>query len=224
MPGTIAFDVNETLLDLSALDPHFTSAFGAPAVRKEWFAELLKQAFVTTVTRNYSDFGTIGRSALGLIEARNQTALSDEQRTTILQAMQQLPAHPDVIAGLESLRAAGWHLVALTNSTLQVAEAQLQNAGLLPYLDRVFSADTVRRLKPAPEPYQMVARELSLATSDLILAAAHSWDIAGAASAGCRTAFISRSGQLLDSLTPRPLVIAEDLPDLAKQMNAAGSH
>ena len=31
MPRVLAFDINETLLDLAALDPHFEQALGNPA-------------------------------------------------------------------------------------------------------------------------------------------------------------------------------------------------
>jgi hypothetical protein len=60
----IVFDVNETLLDLSALDPPFERAFGRPGLRHEWFAQLLQSALVSIVTENYADLGAIGRSAL----------------------------------------------------------------------------------------------------------------------------------------------------------------
>ena len=36
------FDVNETLLDLGALDPVFAAAFGDAVARREWFAESLR--------------------------------------------------------------------------------------------------------------------------------------------------------------------------------------
>ena len=61
---------------------------------------------------------------------------------------------------LTRLRQAGLRLVALTNSTAQVAEAQLAHAGLSGSFEHIFSADAVQRLKPAPEPYQMVADRL----------------------------------------------------------------
>jgi hypothetical protein len=35
------FDVNETLLDLAALDPHFERAFGDPGAREAWFQQLI---------------------------------------------------------------------------------------------------------------------------------------------------------------------------------------
>lgn len=218
MPKIVAFDVNETLLDLSALDPHFQSNFGSAAVRKEWFAEVLNEAFVTTITGTYSDFGAIGRSALLVVEERHKTRLAEQQRSQILLGMRQLPPHPDVREGFKRLHDGGWRLVALTNSTLEVAEAQLQIAGIRTYLDHVFSADSVRRLKPASEPYEMAARELGIAIASLLFVAAHSWDIAGAAKAGCTTAFLARPGQVLDRLTPKPKFVAADVGDLAHQL------
>jgi len=52
MPRIIVFDVNETLLDLAALDPYFERAFGDTTARKEWFAEMLRTAFVSRVPAN----------------------------------------------------------------------------------------------------------------------------------------------------------------------------
>src|SRR5438093_1283871 len=46
----LVFDVNETLLDLGALDPQFARVFGDPAVRREWFATMLQSALLLTVT------------------------------------------------------------------------------------------------------------------------------------------------------------------------------
>jgi hypothetical protein len=35
------FDVNETLLDLAAMDPHFQRIFGDAAVRRSWFTQMI---------------------------------------------------------------------------------------------------------------------------------------------------------------------------------------
>jgi 2-haloacid dehalogenase len=220
MSNNIAFDVNETLLDLAALDPLFEKKFGASGVRKEWFGRVLQLAFVTTITGNYSDFSAIGRAALRTIEEIHHRPLSPLERQEILDGMTKLPAHSDVSDGLGKLQQAGARIVALTNSTLEKAELQLTHAGLRPFFQRILSADSVRRLKPAPEPYQMAARELGITTNSLTLVAAHSWDIAGAAAAGCATAFLARPGQVLDALTPTPSFIASDLRNLADQLLA----
>src|SRR5260370_38573928 len=68
--SAIVFDVNETLLDLKALDPAFENHFGPGNFRKGWFDELLKLAFVSTIIGNYSDFGIAGDAALKVLEDR----------------------------------------------------------------------------------------------------------------------------------------------------------
>jgi 2-haloacid dehalogenase len=41
MQRIIVFDVNETLLDLKALDPHFERLFGSAGVRRDWFKQVV---------------------------------------------------------------------------------------------------------------------------------------------------------------------------------------
>ena len=40
--STIVFDVNETLLDITTLEPLFERVFGDRAVLREWFAQLIR--------------------------------------------------------------------------------------------------------------------------------------------------------------------------------------
>jgi 2-haloacid dehalogenase len=107
MARVIVFDVNETLLDLTALDPPFERVFGRPGVRREWFAQFLQSAFVSTITDSYTDFGTIGRAALEMTAQRNGVELAVEDRDAILGTMRQLLPHPEVPAALERLREPG---------------------------------------------------------------------------------------------------------------------
>jgi 2-haloacid dehalogenase len=213
-----AFDVNETLLDVAALDPLFVRVFGASGVWWEWFAQMLQSAFVATITDRYADFGRIGGAAMEMLAERRGVALRPKDVAELREGMRRLPAHPEVPAALASLRDAGLRLVALTNSTQEVAEAQLTNAGIRGLFEQVFSADSVRRLKPAPEPYRMVAERMGVALDGVTLVAAHSWDIAGAASAGCKTAFIARPGMVADPLAPAPDITGADLAEVARRI------
>ncbi len=218
MKPVLVFDLNGTLLDLSALDPTFQALFGDACVRKDWFAEVLKIALATTAVGSYADFGSITRTALKIIEQRHERPLSEEQRSGLLRKLRTLPAFPDVKDGLEELRRAGFRLAVLTNSGLDAANEALQHAGLDSYFTRVLSVAPVKRLKPAPEPYQMAARELGTRISSVMLVAAHSWDVAGALAAGCQACFLRRPGQFLDDISRRPNLVASNLPDLAKQL------
>ena len=210
----LAFDVNETLLDLRALDAPFTAAFGDASLRPQWFALMLQMAFVGGLTGTYVDFSTAQLSALTLIEKRQRVALSADLRSAILDGMKTLPPHPEVRAAMERLRGR-YRLVALTNSPVDVAEAQMRNSGLRGLLEGVYSADTVKRLKPAPEPYRMVAESTGVPIAEVRLVAAHGWDIAGALAAGCRAAFVARPGASLYPHGPLPDMIAPDLTRVA---------
>ena len=221
MARVCVFDVNETLLDLGALDPHFERAFGDAGVRRSWFLQVLQSALVATVTGAYSDFGTVGGAALDMTAERQGVRLSEEDRRNILGGMRELPPHPEVPAALDLLRDAGLRLAALTNNTAEVAEAQLANAGLSDRFEKILSADTVRRLKPAPEPYRAAARALGVETPQVRLVAAHAWDVIGAMRAGCAAAFVARPGMVLDPLAGPPDVVGADLSAVAASIVAA---
>jgi 2-haloacid dehalogenase len=215
MARVCLFDVNETLLDLGALDPHFERAFGDAGVRRVWFLQLLQSALVATVTGAYSDFGQVGEAALEMVAERQGVQLTDEDRDLILGGMRELPPHPEVAESLERLRDAGLRLATLTNSTQQVAEAQMDSSGLRGYFEQILSADMVRRLKPAPEPYRMAAESLEVEVQSVRLIAAHAWDVAGSLRAGCAAAFVARPGMVLDPLVERPDVVGADLREVA---------
>jgi 2-haloacid dehalogenase len=214
------FDVNETLLDLAGLDPLFEQVFGDAGMRRVWFAQMIQSALVATVTGAYRPFGQIGLAALAMTAEQAGVELRDPHRDAIAAGMRQLPAHPEVPAALARLQRAGLRLAALTNSTEEVARAQLEHAGIIGGFEQVLSADTVGRLKPAPEPYRLAAERLGVPVGQVRLVAAHSWDLAGAARAGCATAFVARPGKVLDPLVEAPDVIGADLAEVADRIIA----
>jgi 2-haloacid dehalogenase len=219
MKPVIAFDLVGTLLDLSALDPIFARIFGDSRRRQEWFSEVLKITLATTAMNHYREFNKITQAALKVLEERYQHPLNDGQREEILGTLKMLPPFSDVEESVFSLRNKGFRMVVLTNSKEETAEEMLKHAGILQHFDRVLSADAVQRLKPAPEPYRMVARELNIGPESILLVAAHSWDVAGAIRAGCQGCFLRRPDQVLDELTPKPNLVASDLRELSHQLS-----
>jgi 2-haloacid dehalogenase len=220
MASVCVFDVNETLLDLTALDGEFERLFGDRGVRLAWFGQLLQSAMVATITDRYSDFGSVGRAALDMTADRLGVELSDEDRQAVLGGMTRLPAHPEVPGALDRLGQGGVRLAALTNSTERVARAQLEHAGIIDRFEAVLSADAVGRLKPAPEPYRMAADRLGVDRGEVLLVAAHAWDVAGALRAGCRAAFVARPGKVPDPLVEPPDLVVTDIDELADRLLA----
>jgi 2-haloacid dehalogenase len=214
----LVFDVNETLLDLSALDPHFQRVFGDAEVRVEWFQTMLQSAFLTTITGPYKPFGEHFRAALAITALQRGLRVSPDDEAAILAAVRTLPPHPDVRPALETLRSAGFRLAALTNSTAAVEEAQLKNAGLADLFEKALSADSGKRLKPAAEAYANAARELGVGRADIRMVAAHVWDVQGAMRAGCAAAFVERPGAVWNPLLDRPDIVGRDLGEVAERV------
>jgi 2-haloacid dehalogenase len=216
----IAFDVNETLLDLSPLDPVFEGLFGDASLRAAWFAQMLQVAFVGAITDRYVDFTSSQRAALDMLAQRRGVTLPPDAADRVAATMRALPAHPDVADALSRLRAGGHQLAALSNSPQGVEEAQLAHAGLTEHFDAILSADTVRALKPRREPYELAARTLAVPIGEVTLVAAHAWDIAGALAAGCRAAFVARPGMPRNPNDPQPDHVGADLGEIADRILA----
>ncbi len=218
MAGPLVFDVNETLLDLRALDPVFERLFGDAEVRSDWFRQVLLSAMTVTLTGRYEDFSTVGAAALTMVAERRGVSLTRSDRQLVADGMRRLPPHPDVPAALARLHDEGRELVALTNSPGAVMREQLTNAGIRDYFSALLSVEDARALKPALVVYETAAHRLGTAPGELTMIAAHGWDLAGAMSAGWRTAFIARPGQVLEPLFPRPDIVGGDLMDVANAL------
>ena len=131
-----------------------------------------------------------------------------------------MPAHPDVPTGLKQLKDAGFRLVTLSNSPSHPESSPLKHAGIDGWFEKSFSVDHVRRFKPAPRVYHMLAQELDVPPAAICMVAAHVWDTIGAQSVGCSGALITRPGNAPLPLhgLPQPQAVAPDLPGVATQI------
>ena len=141
MPRVIVCDVNETLLDVGALEPHFKQAFGDGRVLQDWFANVLLYSEVATLAGPYSDFASIGGAALDMVASARGITLSSADRSRILQGMLTLPAHPDVRDGLQTMRCAGLRLVSNDSAAHPTAVQEGEAAEHLAFDDVVPSAE-----------------------------------------------------------------------------------
>ncbi len=205
----IAFDVNETLLDLRALD----GLFGSTEVRERWFAELLRLVFVGLITGRDVSFPAASHLALEIVGGGPD---ADE----LTAAMRQLPLHPDVAPALDQLREGGLTLCALTNSPAESVTEALRHAGIADRFAAILSAEEAGRLKPAPEPYRFAAEAFGVELGDVTLVACHAWDCSGALAAGCRAAFVRRPGMVPAFVGGVPSVVGDDLGEVAAQLLA----
>lgn len=211
MSRVILFDVNETLLDLSMLRPHFVRIFGEQASMGVWFSLLLHSSLVVTLADAYTDFGSLAGAALDIVAAQRGVVLAEADRQQILDSVRRLPPHPDVVESLERLRQAGLRLATLTNSSNDMLSAQMENAGLSQFFEILLSVEEVGKFKPAAEPYRMAADRLNMPPEGIRMVAAHDWDVFGALQAGLAGAFIARAGKPYHPLYGKPDIMEPGL-------------
>lgn len=206
----IVFDVNETLLDITTLEPVFERVFRDPAILREWFAQLILYSQTMTLSGLYAPFGALGVGSLQMVASIRDVTLTDDDIEELKQRMNTMPAHDDVIPALTLLRNAGFRLVTLTNSAPSVSPAPLERANLDGFFEQMFSVEDVGRFKPAPETYHLVADALGVKMSEICLVACHLWDTIGAQAAGASGALVTRPH---NAILPAANVPVPDLTD-----------
>ena len=204
--GILFFDVNETLLDTASLKEYAGKRLAnRQDLTDVWFTSLLHYSLVETVTGSWHRFGDIAEAVL------------DEPLSAVLAS---LPAHPDVARGLSALSQQGFTLVALTNSSAELAESQLRSACIDGYFSKTLSVEELCKYKPDLSVYNWAVHLMERPASECMLIAAHGWDVGGAKLAGMKTAFIARKGQTLYPLAPKPDFIARDIFALSQIINS----
>ena len=130
-PSVLVFDVNETLIDIGSLEPHFERMFGDRHVLREWFGQLVMYSMTVTLADTYVDFFTLGQAVLRMTAVVHGAQITDDDLAELARGMRTMPAHPDVADGLATLRAKGYRLVTLTNSPPSPGvPTPLEHAGL----------------------------------------------------------------------------------------------
>jgi 2-haloacid dehalogenase len=128
---------------------------------------------------------------------------------------------PDAVNGLHRLKER-FVIGTLTNGNLALMVDVARHAGL-PW-DVLFCADLFQHYKPDPQVYLGACRLLGLPPSEVMLCAAHNYDLRAARALGFRTAFIPRPTEYgpaqrkdLDAEEDWDL-IAGDLEDLGRRL------
>ena len=149
--------------------------------------------------------------------------LSGADMEWVNQGWHRLRPWPDLVPGLRALH--GRHILApLSNGNVALLVNMARGAGL-PW-DMVFSAEVFRHYKPDRETYLGACAMLALEPGDVMLCAAHNYDLAAAQGLGLRTAFIPRPTEYgphqVRDFGPEGEwdVVAADMVDFAARMGA----
>jgi 2-haloacid dehalogenase len=223
----LALDVYGTLVNPLGMSSYLRPFAGAQADRMAelWRAKQLEYTFRRAAMDHYANFDICTRQALEWVAATLDIHLTGEQITQALEDYKRLPAYPDTLTGLASLKANGYSLHAFSNGVEPSLRSLLGHAGILSHLDGIVSVDEIGTFKPDPRVYHHVVKRLGRALSETWLVSSNPFDVIGAKAAGLKAAWIKRSnGMAFDSWGIEPDLIARDLDDLAHQMLANSLH
>jgi 2-haloacid dehalogenase len=148
---------------------------------------------------------------------------SDDDLQELNRAWECLPAWPDSAKGLERMKAR--YIVGPLSNANTALLVNMAKYARLPW-DVVIGLDLLRAYKPDPAAYTGAAAVLRLHPGEVMLAAAHNYDLQAAREAGMATAFVRRatehgSKQTTD-LEPESDwdISVEDFTQLAQELTA----
>mgnify|MGYP003542634016 FL=1 len=178
--------------------------------------------------------GRMAFSKLDVLHRRNLEAiapafglagLDEAVRVELNLAWHRLDAWPDVSTGLHRLRTK-FRLAPCSNGNISLMVDLARRNGL-PW-DAIAGAELARDYKPKAVVYQSAASAFDCAPHEVLMVAAHSDDLAAAARAGLRTAFVARPDEKGPGRGESRAAVAVDLEvqsllELADRLGCAGA-
>jgi 2-haloacid dehalogenase len=205
-PTVVAFDVNETLLDLGPVRAALIELAQPAELLPAVFARTLLTGMAGALVGNWFPFRAAFDASLA-----QASDLGARERGQVADAFGELAPHPDVEPALRRLTEVGIRVITLSHGSPGVAEAGLARGGLTPLVERSLSSESIRAWKPSPQAYLWAAGVCDVAPAQLALVASHGWDVQGAQRAGLTGAWFPRSERSYPAVFDVPHVRAPDL-------------
>lgn len=216
-PSVIAFDVNETLSDLSPLGARFVEVGASASAAPLWFASVLRDGFALTAAGENPTFAGVARELLlmHLPGAQLNRSVEDAARH-VMDGFNTLELHADVAHGIDRLHEDGFRLITLSNGAVSVAERLLTSGNIRDRFERLLSVEDAGSWKPSARPYEYAAQECETKPGEMLLVAVHPWDIHGALRAGLQAAWVNRSGGPYPATFLEPTYTVSGVEELAE--------
>jgi len=209
------------VVDPAGIADALTPVFGAQArnAMQLWRDKQLEFSFRRGLMRRYVDFDTCTRQALRFVSAQLGVPLDANAEQALLECYLRLPAFPDVKPTLETLKASGARLLALTNGTASSVRSLLGHAGFGDYFEGILSVDEVQTFKPDPAVYELLKRAARPDAGHVWLVSANAFDVIGAKACGVRAAWLRRdAARVFDTWEFSPDVVLQTLAELPGEL------
>jgi len=213
--GTVVFDIIGTCFSLEKPRNRLVELGAPPHALELWFAQTLRDAFALSHAGGYRPLKEVLEAELPRTMKLLGIELDTAQLSYAVKSFSELQLQPGAMDAFQILTEAGWQLVALTNGSEDSTRKLLERANASEHFASIFSGDAIQKTKPHPDIYAMVKPDTQ---DDVWMVAAHAWDIAGAARAGLKTAFVTQQEKEYLSIYLQPTAIANNLMEAAAKI------
>ncbi len=220
--GVLAFDQYGTIVDMQGGLTKIAAPFleakgwkGNPSSFVTWWRRThFENSMIDgLLDRGHTPYRQIGHRAVSHVMDRCGIAYTQAEVAGLVSEIERLKPFPDVIAGLEKLRGAGYKLAILSNGDRDMLKAAGPHIGF-PF-DHVISVQEAGYFKPHFSTYAKAAEIIGVDRSSILFVANHAFDCIGAKSYGMRTAFIDRRKRPFGETPHQPDLIVENFAALA---------
>ena len=219
----LAFDQYGTIVDMQGGLTKIATPFleakgwkGSPSSFVTWWRRThFENSMIDgLLDRGHTPYRQIGHRAVSNVMDRCGIEYTQSEVAWLVSEIEKLKPFPDVVAGLETLRAAGYKLAILSNGDRDMLKAAGPHIGF-PF-DHVISVQEAGYFKPHFSTYAKAAEIIGADRSSILFVANHAFDCIGAKSYGMRTAFIDRRKRPFGETPHQPDLIVETFAALAK--------
>ncbi len=196
---TLAFDIFGTVIDLaSSLIPpaeSFLRQCGSDLSGAEFWQDWRGRQRIEQYQDNLLLLGHSGyletcrRSFVYCLKLHG-VEFTDGAVDDFMRVYRGLQPYPDAVAGLRQL-GERYSLVALSNGEEWFLHHLAENNIRVPF-NEIISVESVGAFKPHPAVYRKAAQVLGVPPGEIMMVAAHSFDILGARACGFRGAYVNR--------------------------------
>ena len=221
----LTFDIFGTVMDLtgslSGPAGEFLAASGSDVAGQAFYADWRERQRIEQYQDNLMMLGHSGyletcRRAFVYCLKKHRVNHTAEGVREFMQVYMDLRPYPDAIEGLKSL-GARYKLVALSNGEQWYLEKLLENNVPVGF-DAIISVDQVGAFKPSPGIYRKAVQRLNCEPGEIMMVAAHSFDILGAQACGFKGAYVNRYNLPTEDSEYQPEIIVEDFVQLAERL------
>lgn len=213
--GTVAFDIIGTCFSLEKPRTRLAELNAPAHALQLWFAQTLRDAFALSHAGGYRPLKEMLEAELPRTLKMIGIDANSQQLSRVVSSFTELEPQPGALDCFRLLAEAGWKLIALTNGSEDSTRQLLENAGARQHFAHILSCDAISKTKPHPDVYNLAKEN---AEGDLWMVAVHAWDIAGAARAGLKTAFITQEEKDYLPVYPQPELIVSNLVEAANKI------